>query len=106
TLKFTVDPLVGVDRGQRDGTMGLLTATVHSLHGHRRHISWSSDLSKPMRRSVAGMDKRFLCNYSGCDKAFYDRKNLLRHQTLKHGRKPVVTRMRFKSHDGSPDHNI
>ncbi|KAI0227819.1 hypothetical protein LSAT2_021701 [Lamellibrachia satsuma] len=75
--------------GNRYGTSdrGLSCATVY-----HSHVSWSTDLTKPMRRPVAGMDKEFRCNYGDCDKAFYDRHNLLRHQTLKHGRKPDVYR--------------
>ena len=49
-------------------------------------------LKMKQRRSVQGMDKQFPCIHGNCDKSFYDRKNLLRHQTLKHGRSPAWSR--------------
>ena len=39
-----------------------------------------------MRRRDGGGDKQFSCTFPGCDKAFYERKNMLQHQTIKHGR--------------------
>ena len=39
--------------------------------------------SRP-RRSQG--NKEVLCTFPGCNKAFYERKNMLQHQTLKHGR--------------------
>ena len=56
-------------------------------------------LKMKQRRSVQGMDKQFPCSYGNCDKSFYDRKNLLRHQTLKHGRTPAVSRSRARLED-------
>ena len=74
--------------------------TLHQYHGYMMWPSVRYDMgtTKLMRRSITGMDKQCLCNYDGCDKAFYDRKNLLRHQTLKHGRKPDMShsKARFK----------
>lgn len=30
--------------------------------------------------------KNIICTFPGCQKTFYERKNMLQHQTLKHGR--------------------
>jgi len=53
----------------------------------------------PRRQSRRlGAYKLFRCNYIGCDKVFYYSKSMLRHQTLKHGRKPSrgpVLRLQF-----------
>ncbi|KAI0239078.1 hypothetical protein LSAT2_010143 [Lamellibrachia satsuma] len=38
------------------------------------------------RRPRDARDKPHLCTYPNCNKAFYERQSLLRHQTLKHGR--------------------
>ena len=34
-------------------------------------------------------EKTIRCTFPGCDKSFYERKNMLQHQTLKHGRPKV-----------------
>jgi len=39
-----------------------------------------------IRRSPATRDKPHRCDYPGCDKSFFERQSLLRHQTFKHGR--------------------
>lgn len=39
------------------------------------------------RRSAAAMmDKNFVCDVEGCDKRYYEKRHLLEHQFLKHGR--------------------
>lgn len=45
-----------------------------------------------VRRPVISADKQFQCDYHGCGKSYYERKNLLQHQYLKHGRKKVLRR--------------
>ena len=45
------------------------------------------------RRPVASSEKTHVCDIQGCGKAFYQRCTLLRHQTLKHGRKQNFRRM-------------
>jgi hypothetical protein len=37
------------------------------------------------RRSALGSDKSYVCELNGCHKAYYDKRNLLRHQRKKHG---------------------
>ena len=65
-------------------------------------------LKMKQRRSIQGMDKQFPCSHGNCDKSFYDRKNLLRHQTLKHGRTPVWSRprARFEGFDFGSNSNV
>ena len=65
-------------------------------------------LKMKQRRSIQGMDKQFPCIHGNCGKSFYDRKNLLRHQTLKHGRTPVWSRSpaRFEGFDFSSNSNV
>jgi len=42
------------------------------------------------RRPCSDIDsKSHQCDYPGCDKKFYERRTLLRHQTKKHGRTPT-----------------
>ena len=65
-------------------------------------------LKMKQRRSIQGMDKQFPCIHGNCGKSFYDRKNLLRHQTLKHGRTPVWSRprTRFEGFDFGSNSNV
>ncbi|ELU06975.1 hypothetical protein CAPTEDRAFT_203544 [Capitella teleta] len=49
------------------------------------------------RPGVSSSDKDFKCEYPGCDKSFFSRNNLLAHQTLKHGRRPIHRRRRGSS---------
>ena len=48
-----------------------------------------NDLSQPYAYSsrLSAKEKRHICDYVGCNKAFVQRQHLLRHQTMKHGRK-------------------
>ena len=49
----------------------------------------STELWRYMRRPVDSAEKQYRCEYTGCGKSYYERKNLLQHQYLKHGRARV-----------------
>ena len=82
----------------------------------RNHAATSSDVTASLlgaraqlwlRRPDVPQHKPYVCDVGGCGKRFYDRSNLLRHQTLKHGRQPVRKPARheqwltrFKADDG------
>ena len=56
-------------------------------HGTSQYLA-IQDLSGAMkpRRTRFSNDKSHACDAPGCRKTFYDRGNMLRHQSLKHGR--------------------
>ena len=58
-------------------------------------LCWQRSTHAPFaqRRTRGSRNKLHRCAYSGCDKTFYMRHTLLRHQTKKHGRSP---RMRWQ----------
>ena len=63
----------------------MLTAdhSISQIFATRYYNSLFGTNSRGRRRDG---EKDFRCTYPGCDKAFYERKNILQHQTLKHGR--------------------
>lgn len=57
------------------------------------------------RRPVNSSEKSFVCDYPECGRSYYERKNLLQHQTLKHGRKGALRGSVFgrREPDEEPD---
>ena len=57
-------------------------------HGTSQYLALQdlSGVMKP-RRTRFSNDKSHACDAPGCRKTFYERGNMLRHQSLKHGRK-------------------
>ncbi len=51
------------------------------------------------RRSTYSSEKTIICDYEGCGKRFFERKNMLRHQTIKHNR-AVKFRRRGPNQEG------
>jgi len=53
-----------------------------------------SSSQRSRRSSNVALGKKFICDYESCSKMYYERKNLLRHQTIVHGRRPDRSRTR------------
>ena len=50
---------------------------IHHYNTSNRRSTWLTE------------SKAFSCTHEGCNKSFYEKKNLRRHENQKHGRKPV-----------------
>lgn len=61
--------------------LGLTSSVGHST---------SSLVFRSARRPVDSSEKSYACEYDGCEKSYYERKNLLQHQYLKHGRMRIL----------------
>ena len=76
---------------------------VHSpgdvLGGYMPH--WQSHPRRYRRSNINSQEKKYKCEYPGCGKAYYQRNNLLHHQTYKHGRQRLCRRRRLS--DGTAD---
>ena len=78
--------------------MRIWTLTLQKLAqpGHRWHAGAQSEPSpflrqarlgyrcRMPRRHSFGINKDYVCSFAGCGKSFYQKRNLLRHQRLKH----------------------